>query len=151
TQADGSVVDVAFVHRRLAIIDPHDGHQPMVSPRGRNESEGLVAVVFNGCIYNHRELRRELERAGHRFETDHSDTEVLVHGWREWGEKVARHIDGMYAAAIWDRRSGEAFFACDPFREKPLFLAEGEPGVWMFASTASGLYRLRASMGVASR
>src|SRR5512141_94020 len=83
-RADGTVVDVALVHRRLAIIDLKDGHQPMVSPRGRNEGEGLVAVVFNGCIYNHRELRKELQAAGHRFETDHSDTEVLVHGWREW-------------------------------------------------------------------
>ncbi|MBX3380419.1 MAG: hypothetical protein KF805_10010, partial [Phycisphaeraceae bacterium] len=89
TRPDGSVVDVAFVHRRLAIIDLADGHQPMVSERGpgypERERSHRVAVVFNGCIYNHRELRRELQRAGHKFTTDHSDTEVLIHGWREWG------------------------------------------------------------------
>src|SRR5688572_16196008 len=76
------VVEVAFVHRRLSIIDHKDGAQPMVSERGRHEKEGLVAVVFNGCIYNHRELRRELEAKGHTFVTDLSDTEVLIHGWR---------------------------------------------------------------------
>jgi asparagine synthase (glutamine-hydrolysing) len=117
---DGSVVDVAMVHRRLAIIDRADGHQPMVSPRGRNEGEGLVAVAFNGCIYNHRELRKELMAAGHRFETDHSDTEVLVHGWREWGARIVDHLDGMYAAAIWDRNAGTTTFIRDRAGEKPL-------------------------------
>src|SRR6185295_15499424 len=94
---DGTVVDVALVHRRLAIIDIADGHQPMVSEHGRDEGEGLVAVVFNGCIYNHRELRKTLQAAGHRFQTDHSDTEVLVHGWREWRETVFERLEGMYA------------------------------------------------------
>ena len=84
------VVEVAFVHRRLSIIDHAGGHQPMVSERGRNDSEGLIAVVFNGCIYNHRELRKELEGQGHTFVTDHSDTEVLIHGWREWRRKTHR-------------------------------------------------------------
>ena len=101
TRPDGSIVDVALVHRRLSIIDHEGGHQPMVHLR-RNDGSGklvlptdgstvegstiadpdLVAVAFNGCIYNHRELREELESLGHRFETDHSDTEVLIHGWR---------------------------------------------------------------------
>lgn len=115
------VVEVAFVHRRLSIIDHKDGHQPMVSERGRNESEGLVAVVFNGCIYNHRELRKELEAQGHRFVTDHSDTEVLIHGWREWGYELDHHLEGMYAFAIWDRSQATAHIARDPFGEKPLY------------------------------
>jgi asparagine synthase (glutamine-hydrolysing) len=115
------VVEVAFVHRRLSIIDHKDGAQPMVSPRGRNDSEGLVAVVFNGCIYNHRELRRELESKGHRFVTDHSDTEVLIHGWREWEDRLIRHLEGMYAFAIWDRATTSICLARDLFGEKPLY------------------------------
>lgn len=117
-----SVVEVAFVHRRLSIIDHAGGRQPMVSQRGRNDSEGLVAVVFNGCIYNHRELRKELESKGHRFITDHSDTEVLIHGWREWGENLIGHLEGMYAFAIWDRIRHGVFLAQDWFEEKPLYV-----------------------------
>ncbi|MDF1809854.1 MAG: hypothetical protein P1U42_09180, partial [Phycisphaerales bacterium] len=102
TREDGTIVDVALVHRRLSIIDHDGGHQPMVHDGDRlrpdltyqsgdtpiiasevEPNKPLVAVVFNGCIYNHRELRKKLESAGCVFETDHSDTEVLVHGWRE--------------------------------------------------------------------
>jgi asparagine synthase (glutamine-hydrolysing) len=134
-RADGSVVDVALVHRRLAIIDPACGQQPMVSERGRSEAEGLVAVVFNGCVYNHRELRRELEAAGHRFVTDHSDTEVLVHGWREWKAGLCERCDSMYAVAIWDRSSASLTLARDPFGEKPLYSSEGSRDLFVFAST----------------
>jgi len=115
------VVEVALVHRRLSIIDHADGGQPMVSDRGRNESDGLVAVVFNGCIYNHRELRQELEAKGHTFTTDHSDTEVLIHGWREWKEKLPEHLEGMYAFAVWDRESRTLALSRDWFGEKPLY------------------------------
>lgn len=121
-------VEVAFVHRRLSIIDHKDGHQPIVSERGRNESEGLVAVVFNGCIYNHRELRKELETKGHRFVTDHSDTEVLIHGWREWGEELFEQIEGMYALAIWDHVRKTLTCARDAFGEKPLYSLHRIPG-----------------------
>lgn len=115
------VVEVALVHRRLSIIDPADGAQPMVSPRGRTDGEGLVAVVFNGCIYNHRELRRELERDGRRFVTDHSDTEVLIHGHREWGAGLRERLEGMYAYAIWDHGAASLSLARDRFGEKPLY------------------------------
>ena len=132
------IVEIAFVHRRLSIIDHEDGAQPMVSQRGRNENEGLVAVVFNGCIYNHRELRQELEEKGHSFETDHSDTEVLIHGWREWKQKLIDHLEGMYAFAIWDREAASLYLARDWFGEKPLYLAESPdwsaPPVVGFAS-----------------
>jgi asparagine synthase (glutamine-hydrolysing) len=143
------VIEVAFVHRRLSIIDHAGGAQPMVSERGRNEREGLVAVVFNGCIYNHRELRKELEAKGHRFVTDHSDTEVLIHGWREWDEQLLEWIEGMYAFAIWDHSQANLFLARDPFGEKPLYdyhrirgsvLAEGN--LFAFASSFSAIDEL---------
>lgn len=119
-------VEVAFVHRRLSIIDHAGGMQPMVSDRGRNEAEGLVAVVFNGCIYNHRELRRELEKSGHSFVTDHSDTEVLIHGWREWGPELCSHLQGMFAFGLWDRAVATLFLARDVFGEKPLYVRSTE-------------------------
>lgn len=141
-RSDGSTVDVAFVHRRLAIIDLADGHQPMVSQRGRSDAEGLIAVVFNGCIYNHRELRRELERTGHHFETDHSDTEVLVHGYRQWGRGFPRSLDGMFAFALWSPEKG-LLLARDQSGEKPLYYADELPfpGI-AFASTPAALATL---------
>jgi asparagine synthase (glutamine-hydrolysing) len=144
-RADGCVVDVALVHRRLAIIDPACGHQPMVSERGK-DGEGLVAVVFNGCIYNHRELRQELQAAGREFVTDHSDTEVLIHGWREWGAELGSYLDGMFAAAVWDRDSAALVLLRDWFGEKPLEYEafEQRPKGWInvFASTYAGMAAL---------
>lgn len=137
---DGIVVDVALVHRRLSIIDHEGGHQPMVHDGSRlrpdltyqpgetpiiaSEVEPdvpLVVVVFNGCIYNHRELRKELEAKGHVFETDHSDTEVLVHGWREYGLKAADRLDAMLACLTWDRTNGQFAIGNDLTGEKPLY------------------------------
>ncbi|MGI9012865.1 MAG: asparagine synthase (glutamine-hydrolyzing), partial [Phycisphaerales bacterium] len=138
-------VDVAFVHRRLSIIDHQDGCQPMVSERGRNEHEGLVAVVFNGCIYNHRELRSQLESRGHAFATDHSDTEVLIHGWREWGMELAQHLEGMFAFALWDRSRRAVIVARDWCGRKPLYVlqrpgaGDGCPGIFAFASATNAL------------
>jgi asparagine synthase (glutamine-hydrolysing) len=115
-------IEVGLVHRRLSIIDHADGAQPMVSQRGRTDEEGLVAVVFNGCIYNHRALREELKAEGHVFETDHSDTEVLIHGWRQWGMELCNHLIGMFAFAIWDRTQAALAVARDDFGEKPLYM-----------------------------
>ncbi len=103
TDEGKQVVEVALIHRRLSIIDLDGGEQPMISETGRDENEGLIAVVFNGCIYNHRELREELEAQGHQFTTDHSDTEVLIHGYRQWNNQLEDHLEGMYAFALWDR------------------------------------------------
>ncbi|MBY0111668.1 MAG: asparagine synthase (glutamine-hydrolyzing) [Phycisphaerales bacterium] len=152
TRPDGTIVDVAFVHRRLSIIDHAGGHQPMVSERGAHPDKprnGRVAVVFNGCIYNHRDLRRELQSAGHQFVTDHSDTEVLVHGWREWGFELCHHLDGMYAMAIWDQASAGAQFVVDTMGEKPLYFSHDWPEHTLvsFASTLPALARLRRVMG----
>jgi len=162
---DGMVVDVAFVHRRLSIIDHEGGHQPMVHDGERLRADltyqpgetpklahelcpaskcpGLVAVVFNGCIYNHRELREELEGAGHVFETDHSDTEVLVHGWRAWGLYGVDEIDGMYAASFWDRSTGQIATARDLAGEKPLFTEIVESGM-VIASSLVQIVELQA-------
>jgi asparagine synthase (glutamine-hydrolysing) len=140
---DGTIVDVALVHRRLSIIDHEGGHQPMVHDGSRLREDltyqpgdtpiiasevepdlPLVAVVFNGCIYNHRELREELEAKGHVFETDHSDTEVLVHGWREWSSKLTDRMDSMHAAAIWKRERAEFELSRDLIGQKPLYAFE---------------------------
>lgn len=119
-------------HRRLSIIDIAGGAQPMW------DSRGDVGVVFNGEIYNHLALRRELEAAGHRFRSSHSDTEVLVHGYREWGRDLPLRLNGMFAFAIVDRPAGRVFLARDRFGEKPLYYAR-KPGMLVFGSEATAV------------
>lgn len=119
-------------HRRLSIIDIDGGRQPMAS------ADGAVVVVYNGEIYNHRDLRRDLEAAGHIFVSDHSDTEVLIHGWRQWGAALPEHLNGMFAFAIWDRAAGTIFLARDRFGEKPLYWAR-TGDCFLFASELSAL------------
>jgi asparagine synthase (glutamine-hydrolysing) len=141
-RADGAVIDIALVHRRLSIIDRDGGAQPMVAAAADvvGRTYNAAAVVFNGCIYNHRELRRELESLGHHFTTDHSDTEVLLHGQRAWGDVgLASRLDGMFAYAIWEREHAELVLARDRAGEKPLYEAELAPGIYAFASTAAAL------------
>jgi asparagine synthase (glutamine-hydrolysing) len=135
-------IEIALVHRRLSIIDHDTGSQPMVSECGRDDSEGLVAVVFNGCIYNHRDLRQQLEAEGHTFKTDHSDTESLIHAYRQWGPALTDHLEGMYAFALWDHDKQSLVLARDWFGEKPLYVRVGEgdqSGVIAFASDAQAL------------
>ena len=119
-------------HRRLAIVDLAGGYQPMW------DSEGSVGVTFNGEIYNHLDLRRALEAKGHRFQTDHSDTEVLVHGYKEWGEGLPTRLNGMYAFCIFDRPRRRLFLARDRFGEKPLYYVS-KAGFFGFASELSAL------------
>lgn len=119
-------------HRRLAILDIGGGAQPMW-----NET-ATIAVIFNGEIYNHVELRAELIRCGHRFASDHSDTEVLVHGYEEWGHDLPRRLNGMFAFAIWDSEKARLFLARDRFGEKPLFYAKGA-GFFAFSSELRSL------------
>ena len=102
--------------RRLSIIDVAGGHQPMLA------AEGQVCIVFNGEIYNYRELRAGLERDGHGF-ASHSDTEVILQGYLRDGVAIFDRLDGMFAVAIWDRRTGELLLARDRFGEKPLYYA----------------------------
>ena len=117
-------------HRRLAVIDPAGGAQPM--------HDGDLVVVFNGEIYNFRELRAELERSGARFRSDHSDTEVLLHGYRAWGEKLPTRLNGMWAFAIYDRRARTLFCSRDRFGKKPFYFHHG-PRLFVFASELDAL------------
>jgi asparagine synthase (glutamine-hydrolysing) len=126
--------DIALGFVRLSILDLADGHQPMTN------EDGTAWVVFNGEIYNHLELRRELAARGHRFATDHSDTEVLVHGWEEWGERLPERLNGMFAFALWDARQRSLFLARDRYGVKPLYLAEAANGSLVFASEIRALH-----------
>ena len=126
---------VGFGHRRLAIVDLAGGIQPMAT------EDGAVTITFNGEIYNHLALREELEKAGHRFRT-RSDTEAILHGWRQWGPGIVERLTGMFAFALWDRARGELLIARDPLGEKPMHLAWLPDGRLAFASELSALLTL---------
>ncbi|WP_020179752.1 N-acetylglutaminylglutamine amidotransferase [Methylopila sp. M107] len=122
---------VAFGHRRLKIIDLSEkSEQPMVDPM-----LGLT-VAFNGCIYNHKELRAELEAKGHRFFSD-GDTEVIVKGWKEWGTELPKKMFGMFAIAIHERETGRVILMRDRLGIKPLYLSEGAGRVRFSSSLPS--------------
>ncbi|WP_375388730.1 N-acetylglutaminylglutamine amidotransferase [uncultured Amnibacterium sp.] len=127
--ADGPV---ALGHRRLAIIDlSPSGAQPM-----RDDETGST-IVFNGCIYNHHELRAELRGIGHTFRST-SDTEVIEKAWHQWGERFVDHLLGMFAIVIREHASGRTVLARDRLGIKPLYLDE-RPGMLRFASTVQAL------------
>jgi asparagine synthase (glutamine-hydrolysing) len=122
---------IGLAARRLAIIDLTGGDQPIAN------EDGTVVVVQNGEIYNHLELRAELERAGHRFRT-RCDTEVLVHGYEHWGAGLWERLRGMFAVALHDARSHTLVLARDPFGIKPLYYRE-HGGELSFASELDAL------------
>ncbi len=109
----------ALAHRRLIVIDPVGGNQPMLFSQG----EQTYALTHNGEIYNFRELREELGTRGYAFRT-HSDTEVLLHAYVEWGEDCVKHLNGIFAFAIWDEARQSLFIARDHLGVKPLFYAQ---------------------------
>ena len=120
---------LGLAHRRLAIVDlSAEAGQPMA------DADGRLRVTFNGEIYNHMALRRELEAAGHRFRTDHSDTEVLLHGYAAWGlDGLVARLDGMFAFALWDAERRVLSLARDRIGVKPLYFTR-LGGVFRFAS-----------------
>ncbi len=110
--------------RRLAIVDIDGGNQPIYTDDRR------LALINNGEIYNAPELRAELEAKGHRFSTDHSDTEVILRGYEEWGQDVVTHLTGMFAFALWDSTHQELFLARDRLGIKPLYYVAARRAGW---------------------
>lgn len=176
TLPSGTTVEVAMVHRRLSIIDHAGGGQPFIvkgcpacdaanrehrrklqefivendagyCETNENVAEDLTAVVFNGCIYNHRELRVELESLGHVFTSDHSDTEVIAHAWSQWREEhpmfandeFSKRLDGMYAIALWNRGDAMLWTARDRYGEKPLYVRRSDETTVIVASSVPAL------------
>lgn len=119
-------------HRRLEVADLEGGKQPMWTV------DGELGVLFNGEIYNHLELRAELEELGHRFRSDHFDTEALLHGYRQWGGGLVERLNGMWAFAIYDHPRRRLFLSRDRFGQKSLFYAS-RPGLFSVASELSAL------------
>ena len=136
TIGSNTQADIYLGHMRLAIVDlSESARQPMT-----NET-GSVWVIFNGEIYNHAELRTDLVGRGHQFRTHHSDTEVLVHGFEEWGGRgLVDRLRGMFAFGVVDLRARQLFIARDPFGEKPMYLVNDERGV-VFASELKAILK----------
>jgi asparagine synthase (glutamine-hydrolysing) len=112
-----------LAHTRLGIIDPSPaGHQPMAS------ADGAAWIAYNGEVYNFAEIGRELEAAGYRLRS-RSDTEVIVNGWHAWGPQILARLRGMFALAVWDRRTRQLFLARDRLGEKPLYWARTPSGL----------------------
>lgn len=127
--AEGSFcdTDALLVHRRLIVIDPAGGQQPMTSP------DGNTILVYNGELYNTDELRQALTQRGHHF-SGHSDTEVLLHAFLEWGTDAFARLNGIYAFAIWQKAERRLFLCRDRLGVKPLFTARLPHGL-VFGST----------------
>ncbi|MDD5200035.1 MAG: asparagine synthase (glutamine-hydrolyzing) [Terrimicrobiaceae bacterium] len=134
--AEGHWIDagrgVHLGHRRLSIIDLAGGAQPMWTADQR------IGIIYNGEIYNHDGLREELKARGCVFQTDHSDTEVLLHAYLEWGDDFVHRLNGMWAFAIYDRDAGRLFLSRDRFGKKPLYWFH-ERGTFAFASELTAL------------
>jgi len=121
-------------NRRLAIVDAVGGAQPMTS------ANGSLVITFNGEIYNAPELRRDLEAEGHIFRSDHSDTEVLLAAYAQWGESMVERLNGMWAFAIYDRAKRRLFASRDRFGKKPLYYHyDPSSGLFAFASELTAL------------
>ena len=134
---EGQMVDgrVGLGMRRLSIIDLSTGHQPIT-----NEDKSKW-IVFNGEIYNFQRLRKELETLGHHFQTQ-TDTETILHGYEEWGEKVCERLNGMFAFAIWDRHAQCLFLARDRLGIKPLYYYQDDEQL-IFGSELKSILKCR--------
>lgn len=130
THRDGQVM---LANQRLRVIDVEGGDQPIYN------EEGDVVVVYNGAIYNFQTIRAELETAGHTFTTE-TDTEILVHGYEEYGPAIFSRLNGMFAVALWDAATERLFLARDRAGIKPIYYAQVENGV-LFASEPKSILR----------
>jgi asparagine synthase (glutamine-hydrolysing) len=119
-------------HRRLSILDIAGGSQPMWT------SDGSLGIIFNGEIYNHAELRADLKKLGQTFVSDHSDTEVLLHGYRVWGPSLTERLNGMWSFVLYDRDNHRLFCTRDRFGKKPFYYTH-RPDLFAFASELSAL------------
>jgi len=126
--------NAGLAFRRLSIVDLETGQQPM------GNEDGRIQLVFNGEIYDHHLLRATLHRCGHVFSTDHADTEVLVHGWEEWGTDLFQKLNGMMAVAIWDRVEQRLVLARDRYGIKPLYYAPLPNNGLVFASEIKAIH-----------
>jgi len=127
-------LSVGLGHRRLSIIDLRDSaNQPLAN------EDGTIQLIFNGEIYNFLSLKEELEAAGHIFKTN-TDSEVIVHGYEQWGADVVSHLNGMFAFAVWDRRKRRLILSRDRFGKKPLYYFQTNTGL-VFASEIKGLLK----------
>ncbi len=140
-------VEILMLHRRLSVIDYAGGGQPMVSYE--NESPEM-AMVFNGCIYNNAELRKELCSLGATFSSDHSDTETLFRAYEQWGSDCTDRVDGMYAFALWDRTALQLSLFRDPYGQKPLYILDlGVAGDGcVFCSNPAPLQKIANELGI---
>ena len=123
---------IGLGHRRLSIIDIEGGHQPLFN------EDGSVAVTYNGEIYNFKEIREELIAKGHVFRT-RCDTEIIVHGWEEWGEDCVERFNGMFAFGVWDRNRDCVFLARDRIGIKPFYYAVTSDNYLVFATELKAL------------
>ena len=133
---DGTYINqnVALGHKRLIVIDPEGGKQPMV----QKYSLGEYVIVYNGQIYNTNELKKELVENHYEFYS-HSDTEVLLKSYIHFGKDVLNHLNGIFAFAIWNTKNKELFLARDHFGIKPLFYTEFDQG-FIFASELKAIF-----------
>lgn len=133
---DGFYVDdfMNLGMRRLSIVDLESGKQPICN------EDGSIWVVFNGEIYNHLELRKDLEQKGHRFRSHHSDTEVIVHLYEEYGEKWPWKVNGMFGLALWDKKERTLFLYRDRIGKKPLYYVYKNGGI-VFASEIKAIFK----------
>jgi asparagine synthase (glutamine-hydrolysing) len=119
-------------HRRLSILDIEGGKQPLWT------ADGTLGVIFNGEIYNHLELRQTLEKQGYQFTTHHSDTEILLHGYRAWGKELPNKLNGMWAFVLYDKPNNLLFGSRDRFGKKPFFYTHQQQ-TFIFASELSAV------------
>lgn len=129
---------------RLSVIDLSSGHQPM------RDNKRDMAITFNGEIYNYRELKQDLEKKGYSFSTN-SDTEVILKAYQEYGKECTKHLDGMFAFAIWDNENDQLFMARDRFGKKPFYYAFDDQNNLIFASEAKAIFASGKIKGVLSK